>query len=1013
MSDSGREAGRPIRLRQFVWSLAGLWTVALGVMLVWDLLAEQQRAGALHRTIGFGSAWLLGLGGILLASHQLRRVLESRRRTESALRETQIRVRETAAHIPGVVYQFVLHPDGSHTFPYVSEGVAEILGMTPEEVRRDPAAFFPGLLFEEDADAIWQSIRTSAETMTTWQRELQCRSTAGEIKWIRVTSSPHRRPDGSVLWNGVFLDITDRKEVERKLQEAHRELERRVAERTAELEETNRELQKEIADRKQAEQWLLESEERFRSYFELGLIGMAIASPKKEWLEVNQHLCDMLGCSEEELLGKTWTELTHPEDRQADETLFQRILAGVTNRYSIEKRFVCKDGRIVYTIHSVRCLRRPDGTVDCLLALVHDITQRKQAEDALRQSQKFLQTVIDAVPDVTVVIDRDYRVVLANRAARRRAGNRDPVGHSLACFQLFHQRDMPCTGQIGPCPLKEVIRTKAPATVTHTHHDADGNVRIREISAAPIFDESGNVVQIVESSRDVTERTRAEKALQRSEQRFRSLVETTSDWIWEVDRNGAFTYVSPRVKELLGYEPEELVGKACFDLMPPEEADVVSSEFKNLRESGEPIACLEHVNLHKDGRRVVLETSAAPIFDAEGNLRGYRGIDRDVTQRKQAEKALREAWQQYRDLVEEQRFLLATMSDFVYRHDTQGMFYYVSPAVEQITGYSVEEWSTHYTAYLTDNPINQHVIDATERTLRTGETSPPYPVEIFHKDGRRIMLEVNERPFFAGGRVAGIVGVARDVTYRRQAEETLRKYELQEKEHVEAELERTREQLVRQTRLATIGQISASIAHELRNPLGCVRNAAFFLKSQVPPEEPKWRQYLDIIERETATADQIIHDLTAMSRGRQPVKRPTDLRTVVVEARSRVAAPPQIRWRDAYQPDPLIVDADAAQLEQVLRNLFANAVQALDGDGTITVKAARTGDYDRILVSDDGPGIAAEDRPRVFDPLFTKRNRGTGLGLTICRQVIERHGGTIEVLDSDHGTTICILLPRK
>ncbi|HUT11710.1 MAG TPA: PAS domain S-box protein [Thermoguttaceae bacterium] len=880
MSDSGREAGRPIRLRQFAWSLTGLWTVALGVMLVWDLVAEQQRAGTLHRTIGFGSAWVLGLGGILLASHQLWRVLESRRQAESALRETQVRLRETAAHIPGVVYQFVLHPDGSRTFPYVSEGVAEILGLSPEELTRNPAALFPGVLFEEDVDAVWQSIRASAETMTTWQRELQCKSTAGEIKWIRATSSPHRLPDGSVLWNGVFLDVTDRKEVERRLQEAHHALEQRVVERTAELEEANRELQKEIAERKQAEQWLLQSEERFRSYFELGLIGMAIVSPQKEWLEVNPHLCNMLGYSENDLIGKTWTELTHPEDRQADETQFERVLARATNRYSIDKRFVCKDGRTIYTIHSVRCLRRSDGAVDCLLTLVQDITHRKQAEDALRQSQRFLQTVIDAVPDVTVVIDRDYRVVLANRVARRRAGNWDPATHCLACFQLFHQRDMPCAGEIGPCPLKEVIRTKAPATVTHTHRDADGNVRIREISAAPIFNESGKVVQIVESARDVTERTHAEKALQQSEQRFRSLVEAASDWIWEIDRDAAYTYASPKIRDLLGYEPEELIGKTPFDLMPPEEADVISSEFRNLCKSGEPIAGLENVHLHKDGRRVVLETSAAPIFDADGNLCGYRGIDRDVTQRK-------------------------------------------------------------------------------------------------------------------------------------QAEESLRRYELQEKEHIEAELQKTREQLVRQTRLAAIGQISASIAHELRNPLGCVRNAAFLLKKRVPPEETKWREYLGIIERETAAADRIINDLTAMSRGKKPVKRSVDLRTVVVAARSRVAAPPQIRWCDAYQPDPLIVDADAAQLEQVLRNLFANSVQALDGDGTISVEAARTADHDRILVCDDGPGISAEDCPHVFDPLFSKRNRGAGLGLTICRQVIERHGGTIEVGHSDRGTTICILLPRK
>jgi PAS domain S-box-containing protein len=141
---------------------------------------------------------------------------------------------------------------------------------------------------------------------------------------------------------------------------------------------------------------------------------------------------------------------------------------------------------------------------------------------------------------------------------------------------------------------------------------------------------------------DITERKRAEEALRQSEDRFRSLVETTSDWIWEVNRNGVYTYASPKVKELLGYEPEEVIGKTPFDLMPPEEAKPIEQEFRAIVKSQRPFKILENVTLHKQGRSVILETSGIPIFDLSGQLCGYRGIDRDITKRKRADQALLE-----------------------------------------------------------------------------------------------------------------------------------------------------------------------------------------------------------------------------------------------------------------------------------------------------------------------------------------------------------------------------------
>jgi PAS domain S-box-containing protein len=132
-----------------------------------------------------------------------------------------------------------------------------------------------------------------------------------------------------------------------------------------------------------------------------------------------------------------------------------------------------------------------------------------------------------------------------------------------------------------------------------------------------------------------------EETLRKSRERFRSLVETTSDWIWEVDENAVYTYVSPKIRDILGYEPEEILGKTPFDLMPSAEAKRLADIFSSIATSEKPFRELENTNIHKDGRLIVLETSGVPIIDMDGKFCGYRGIDRDITDRKQAENQLR------------------------------------------------------------------------------------------------------------------------------------------------------------------------------------------------------------------------------------------------------------------------------------------------------------------------------------------------------------------------------------
>ena len=286
-------------------------------------------------------------------------------------------------------------------------------------------------------------------------------------------------------------------------------------------------------------------------------------------------------------------------------------------------------------------------------------------------------------------------------------------------------------------------------------------------------------------------------------------------------------------------------------------------------------------------------------------------------------------------------------------------------------------------------------------------------------DGRRIDVEFISNVYQVNHAAVMQCNI-RDITDRKRAEEATQKAQAElleerqhEKEHAEAELARMRDRLVRATRLAAIGQVSASIAHDLRNPLGTVRNAAYYLGRRLPQGQPEVAEYLGIINQEVAAADRIITNLLAVARAKEPVKQHVDLGQAIREVLAETGQAEAVRLRMSLAPEPFVVRADPDQLRQVFRNLVTNAVDAMDGGGEIVVEAAREADGDSIVLRDTGPGVAQEIRETVFEPLVTTRAKGIGLGLTICRQIIERHGGGIELIDEDKpGAAFRIRLPR-
>ena len=282
-------------------------------------------------------------------------------------------------------------------------------------------------------------------------------------------------------------------------------------------------------------------------------------------------------------------------------------------------------------LHSVPVAGPLDDTL-CKTAIT-DITERRKMEEAIRQSRAFLQTVIDAMPETMLVIGRDYKISLANRAAREVAGGIDPV-ECLACHQLSHKRNRPCTGQNDCCPLRQVLATKAPVMVMHTHYNSEGKEVFVEVTAAPICDERGEVTHIIESCRDVTERKRAEVALEQDHNLLRTLIDNLPDCIYVKDAQSRFIAANLATARLMGTaNPNDLLGKSDADFYPPELAAEYRDDEEELFRSGQPIVGKNESRFDSAGKQKTVVTTKIPLLDSQGKVYGLVGISRELGNR--------------------------------------------------------------------------------------------------------------------------------------------------------------------------------------------------------------------------------------------------------------------------------------------------------------------------------------------------------------------------------------------
>ncbi len=533
---------------------------------------------------------------------------------------------------------------------------------------------------------------------------------------------------------------------------------------------------RDITDRKRAEEALRQAEQIFRAIFDNTSDGIFLLELEARKVTMGNRSClQMLGYTEEEFTTLGLADL-HPEaDLPFIYAQIEEFLnGGKPIRHDI--RFQRKDGSILFADVSPS-LVQIDGTRYVLVAL-KDITERKQMEEEIRQHAEHLEELVAArtgelresearyrslyhtIADGIFVIGEDGRIADANDSA---------------CAQLRYTREellgMPVSAvSAGPDfnlgELLDRLRGAGSLSYETAHRRKDGVTIPVELSVALIEYRGRPAVLLV--ARNITERRRAEDAVAESRMRYRGLVEKINDWVWEIDADGVYTYVSPRARELLGYAPEEIVGKTPFDLMPPAEARRVWNAFEPIWIERKPLELLENTLVRKDGSLVTVETSGMPVFAEDGTFLGYTGVDRDVTSRKQAQEALGE--KEYL-LSESQR--IGHIGSWSVDLTTEAVTW--TPETYRLFGVAPEIFVPSADALLRLlHPDDRDAMREWIRAALAGAPPGALEVRVPLPDGSvRVLIGRGEMVYTDDHRPVRLVGTVQDVTERKQAQEAL------------------------------------------------------------------------------------------------------------------------------------------------------------------------------------------------------------------------------------------------
>jgi PAS domain S-box-containing protein len=633
------------------------------------------------------------------------------------------------------------------------------------------------------------------------------------------------------------------------------------------------------------------------------------------------------------------------------------------------------------------------STVAAIVAQIFLNTKRKKAEQALSESEANLQAIMTNTSDIIASYDRDIRLIVYNRACSE--VYRDLFGveiyPGLFTLDLFPESQRGFWNTNNARALAgETFRAEFEMTAP------DGSSRFFESSFNPIR-RNAEVVGFSTMTRDITERKRteddlhtacghiaaseaelrrryeqlmqSEQQVRESEERFRYIVETSPDMIWEIDLEGNFRYISPQVEPILGFSPEELTGRSVLLLIPEFAHAFVMQEISRAA-SGSGLFTVVVPALHKDGQNSTIEIRSLPILDADGHPTGFHGVAHDVTERKKALSALAESEELYRKLV-------STVPDIVVRTDLAGNIVFINEPGVMMSGYAKGMDLTGQSVFGFFAP--EDLPRAIENTrMMFSHQLGPVEYTFVSREGNRLTLEINGDVLRTpGGEPYGMVYVGRDITGRRKAEEAIRMAHRQ------------------------LTLLNGITRHDILNMVTVI--LGFLTLAETRSENPEMSLFIQKIKEKTRQIQYMIEFTRVYEELGSIAPQWLSLHDVL-----RKNPPPQgIPLSDECADVEIYADV---MLGRVFANLVDNSVRHGGNVSEIHVITSESNDLLTILYEDNGTGIPSDEKEMIFE---RGHGKNTGLGLFLVREILSITGITItETGEPGRGTRFEIVVPR-
>jgi len=744
---------------------------------------------------------------------------------------------------------------------------------------------------------------------------------------------------------------------------------------------------RDITERKATEKALRESEERFSKAFRSSPDRVVISTLNDgKVVDVNDSYLRYTGYRRDDVIGHTMIELgswVNPEQRI-------KIIQNLKKHGKVENEEVelrNKSGEIRNSIFSAELINI-DGE-QCMISIATDITERKHAEEALRESEEKFSRAFHASSNlVSITRIKDHVILDINEAYAQLSGysREELIGRSTRDLKLWADPE---------------LRKKA-----STQLDQNGKVRHMEVKLQA---KSGDIRTILLSTDmvylkgepcllttgvDVTERKEVEEALKENEERYRLIADNANDLISRIQMIPEIStdYVSPSCLRITGYRQEDFYKDRNLGLqmIHPDDQDLFLKHIRSGNKNQQPLI----VRLvRKDGQVIWIEQTHTAISNDKGETVAMHLIARDITERKRAEEALRESEVQLKGILKAAPIGIALIQDRIPVWVNDHFCTMTGYSEQELVGKNSRKLYTSYEEYLRVNELKNRAIEFSGK----GEVETQFVCK--NGDIRDILIV--STPLDPDNQSAGTIATMMDITERKKAEEH----------------EREAKNLRELDRLRT--ELLANVSHELRTPLASIKGFTTVLTdydNKLTPEEK--REYLEIIDHNTDRLSELIEQLLVISRlgsGMLTIDRsPSDIKTlceeVISEAKIRSPEFNFIHDLPARLPKVYI---DTKRIRQVLDNLIDNAVKHSFPGTEISITASRKNNEIVVTVTDEGTGISRKDRPYIFDRMFhTQRKHksgatGAGLGLSICKGLIEAHQGRIWIESEEGKGTRC------